>query len=111
MKNVNKVYLAGNLGNDAELKTLASGNIMVKLRLATNESYNDKDGNIIKTTQWHNVVAWGPQADIVKDMKQGDYISLVGKLSHRSYEGKDGLKRYVTEVVMLAKEDVVPQSE
>lgn len=107
---MNKVYLKGNLGNDPELKELAGGNTLAKLRIATNETYNDKEGNSVSNTQWHSVVAWGETAKDVSKLKKGDYISLEGKLAHRSYEDKTGTKKYVTEVVMFNFEVVNEKS-
>lgn len=98
---MNKVYLKGNLGNDPEIKELMGGSILAKIRVATNETYTNKEGNNISNTQWHSVVAWGEVAKEVKEkLKKGSYISLEGKLAHRSYEDKTGTKKYVTEIVM-----------
>lgn len=96
----NRVQLIGNLGNAPEIINLESGKKLAKLSLATNESYKNQQGELIKETQWHNVVAWGRQAEIAeKYLNKGAELCLHGKLVHRSYEDKDGNKRYVTEIV------------
>ena len=97
----NKVQLIGRLGADVEVKTLESGTQLAKLNIATNESYKNKEGEWTDNTTWHNVVAWGKTAELAAQLlKKGSEVALEGKLSNRSYEDKDGNKRYVTEVVM-----------
>ncbi|RMA66162.1 single-stranded DNA-binding protein [Ulvibacter antarcticus] len=96
----NKVQLIGNLGNDPEIVTLESGKKLAKFSIATNESYKNKEGERVTDTQWHNVVAWGKTADIVESyVTKGKEIAVEGKLTSRSYDDKDGNKRYITEVV------------
>ena len=96
----NQVQLIGNLGLDPEVKHLESGKTLAKISLATNESYTDSKGEKVQNTQWHNIVAWGKTATIVeKYLKKGNEIAIKGKLTHRSYDDKDGNKRYMTEVV------------
>lgn len=95
----NKVQLIGNLGNDPEIITLDSGKKLAKFSLATNDSYKNGKGDVIKETQWHNVVAWGKTADIVeKYLAKGKEVAVEGKLTSRSYEDKEGIKRYITEI-------------
>lgn len=97
----NTVQLIGNLGSDPEIRKTANGSKMARLSLATNESYKKKDGEIVKRTHWHNLIAWGPQADYVeKYLHKGSYVGVRGKVSRRSYEAKDGSKRTHTEVVV-----------
>jgi single-strand DNA-binding protein len=97
----NKVQLIGNLGNDPEIITLESGKKLAKFSLATNESYKDASGQKIDNVQWHNLIAWNNTADIVeKYVTKGKEIAIEGKLTSRSYETKEGEKRYVTEVVV-----------
>lgn len=97
----NKVQLIGNLGNDPEIITLESGKKLAKFSLATNENYKDASGQKIDNVQWHNLVAWNKTADIVeKYVTKGKEVAIEGKLTSRSYETKDGEKRYVTEVVV-----------
>jgi single-strand DNA-binding protein len=96
----NKVQLIGNLGNDPEIITLESGKKLAKFSLATNESYKDTSGQKVDNVQWHNLVAWNKTADIVeKYVTKGKEIAIEGKLISRSYETKEGEKRYITEIV------------
>ena len=96
----NKVQLIGNLGNDPEIINLESGKTLAKFNIATNESYTNNKGEKITDTQWHNVVAWGKTAEIIeKYVTKGKEIAIEGKLTHRSYDDKNGEKRYITDVV------------
>ena len=96
----NKVQLIGNLGNDPEIITLESGKKLAKFSIATNESYKNNKGERVTDTQWHNVVAWGKTAEIIEGfVTKGKEIAIEGKLTTRSWEDKDGQKRYTTEVV------------
>jgi len=97
----NKVQLIGNLGNDPEIITLESGKKFAKFSLATNENYKDANGEKQTKTDWHNIVAWNKTADIIeKYVTKGKEIAIDGKLTNRSYETKEGEKRYITEVVV-----------
>jgi len=97
----NKVQLIGNVGNEPEITNLESGKKVAKFSIATNESYKDSNGEKVTNTQWHNIVAWGKIAEIVeKYVGKGKEVALEGKLTSRSYETKEGEKRYVTEVVI-----------
>lgn len=97
----NQVQLIGNLGNDPEIIALESGKKLARFSLATNEAYTNKQGERITNTDWHNLVAWGKTADIVeKYAAKGKELAVQGKLTSRSYETKEGEKRYVTEVVI-----------
>ena len=97
----NKVQLIGNVGNEPEITNLESGKKVAKFSIATNESYKDSNGEKVTNTQWHNIVAWGKIAEIVeKYVGKGKEVALEGKLTSRSYETKEGEKRYVTEVVV-----------
>jgi len=96
----NKVQLIGNLGNDPEIINLESGKTLAKFTIATNESYKTAEGEKVTDTQWHNIVAWGKTAEIIeKYVSKGKEVAIEGKLTSRSYETKEGEKRYVTEVV------------
>ena len=96
----NKVQLIGNLGNDPEIVNLESGKKLAKFSIATNESYKNAKGEKVVDTQWHNIVAWGKTADIIeKYVNKGKEVAIEGKLTTRSYDTKDGEKRYITEVV------------
>tara|TARA_R110002049_G_scaffold304060_4_gene498959 strand:+ start:8302 stop:8637 length:336 start_codon:yes stop_codon:yes gene_type:complete len=95
----NKVQLIGNLGNDPEIINLDGGKKLAKFSIATNESYKNAAGEKVTDTQWHNVVAWGKTAEIVENyLTKGKEIALEGKLVNRSYETKEGEKRYITEI-------------
>jgi single-strand DNA-binding protein len=97
----NKVQLIGNLGADPEVKELEKGSKVANFSIATNESYKNDKGEKVQNTQWHNVVAWGKVAEIIeKYVKKGSEVAVEGKLQTRSYEDKEGIKRYVTEVVI-----------
>lgn len=97
----NKVQLIGNVGNEPEITNLESGKKVAKFSIATNESYKDSKGEKVTNTQWHNIVAWGKIAEIVeKYVGKGKEVALEGKLTSRSYDTKEGEKRYVTEVVV-----------
>jgi len=96
----NKVQLIGNLGNSPEIITLESGKKLAKFSLATNENYKNAKGEKVTDTQWHNIVAWNKTAEIIeKYLEKGKEVAIEGKLTSRSYETKEGDKRYVTEIV------------
>tara|TARA_R110000765_G_scaffold145853_4_gene248137 strand:+ start:453 stop:785 length:333 start_codon:yes stop_codon:yes gene_type:complete len=96
----NKVQLIGNLGNDPEILNLDSGKKLAKFNIATNENYKNSKGERVTDTQWHNVVAWGKTAELIENyVTKGKEIALEGKLTSRSYDTKDGDKRYITEIV------------
>ncbi|MCB9168756.1 MAG: single-stranded DNA-binding protein [Flavobacteriales bacterium] len=97
----NKVQLIGNLGYDPEVRELAPGRKVARISVATHSSYMNAEGQRTSDTQWHTVVAWGRMAEMVERMlRKGAAVALEGKLVHRTYEGKDGGKRYVSEVVL-----------
>jgi single-strand DNA-binding protein len=100
-RSVNKVTLIGNLGKDPELRYTSSGVAVATFSMATSESWKDPDGNAQERTQWHNIVAWRKLAEIVGEyLKKGSKIYLQGRLQYRNYDDKNGVKRYVTEIVM-----------
>jgi len=95
----NKVQLIGNIGNTPEIKTMESGKKMARFSLATSESYRNAKGEKVTETQWHSIVCWGKLAEIVeKYLTKGKEIALEGRLINRSYNDKDGNKKYVCEV-------------
>jgi single-strand DNA-binding protein len=97
----NSVRLVGNIGMDPEIKQLESAKKLAKLSLATNESHRNEQGEKITETQWHNLVLWGKQAELAESyMKKGDEIAIEGKLTSRNYTDKEGVKRYITEIVV-----------
>ena len=93
----NKVQLIGNLGNNPEIITLESGKKLAKISIATNETFKNAQGEKVTDTQWHNVVAWNKTADIIeKYLQKGSEVAIEGKLTSRSYEDKDGTKKYIS---------------
>jgi len=97
----NTVQLIGHVGQEPEIKTFDGGKKLANLTIATNDSYKNDKGEKVETTEWHKVVAWGKTADIIeKYVTKGKEIAIEGKLTHRSYDDKNGEKRYITEVVV-----------
>ena len=97
----NKVQLIGNLGKDPEVRKLESGKSVASFSLATTSKYKNQAGDLISDTQWHNIVAWGKKAEIVEQyLTKGKEVAVEGKLVHRSYDDKNGEKKYITEVVI-----------
>jgi len=100
MAGVNKVILVGNLGKDPEIRHLENGRAVVNFPVATSETYKTRDGEKVTKTEWHNVVLWTPLAEIAeKYLSKGSQLYVEGKLTTRSWDDKDGNKRYTTEVV------------
>lgn len=102
MRNLrNKVQLIGNLGADPEVNHLENGKTVAKFTMATTEKYRNGSGDLVTDTQWHTIIAWGKKAEIVQQyLTKGKEVAIEGKLVQRSYEGKNGDKKYVTEVVL-----------
>ena len=97
----NKVQLIGRLGQDPEIVTFNDGNKMAKFSMATDDSYKDKDGNKVERAYWHNVVVRGGLVTIVENyVTKGQEIAVEGKLINRSYDDKEGQKRYITEILV-----------
>lgn len=95
----NKVQLIGNLGQNPEIKTLDGGKKLAKFSIATNEAYRNANGEKVIETQWHNLVAWGKLAEIIeKYITKGSEVAVEGKLTYRTYNDKDGNKKYFTEI-------------
>ena len=95
----NKVQLIGNLGNSPEVRTFDGGRKMARFSMATNESYRNAQGERVTDTQWHNLIAWGKLADIAERfLEKGKEVAIEGKLINRSYQDREGNKRYVTEI-------------
>lgn len=100
MAGVNKAILIGNLGKDPELRYTPGGQAVATFSLATSEKWRDKDGVMQDKTEWHNIVVWGRQAEIAKEyLAKGRSVYLEGRIQTRSWEDKDGNKRYTTEIV------------
>ncbi|MFW0736636.1 single-stranded DNA-binding protein [Flavobacterium sp. T12S277] len=97
----NRVQLIGNVGNDPEIKTLESGKKLAHLNIATSEKYTNDKGQKVEQTEWHRVTAWGKTAEIIeKFVVKGKEVAVEGKLIHRSYDDKNGEKKFITEVVV-----------
>ena len=97
----NKVQLIGYVGNEPEIKTFDGGKKLANLTIATNDTYRNDKGDKVEQTEWHKVTAWGKTADIIeKYVTKGKEVAIEGKLTHRSYEDKNGEKRYITEVIV-----------
>ncbi len=100
MSGVNKAILLGNLGKDPEIRNLESGAKVATFSLATNRSYKTQDGRKIEETEWHNIVLWGPQADLAeKFLTKGKQVFIEGRIRTRQWDDKEGVKRYTTEIV------------
>lgn len=98
-RGINKVILVGNLGADPEVRFTPSGTAVANFNVATNETYKDRDGNLQDKTEWHRVVAWDRLAEICeKLLKKGSQVYLEGSIQTRSYDDKDGVTKYVTEI-------------
>ena len=98
-RGVNKVILIGNLGQDPELRYTGSGTAVCNMRIATTESYKDRDGNQVENTEWHTVVAWARLAEICGEyLSKGRQVYIEGQLQTRQWEDKDGNTRYSTEI-------------
>jgi single-strand DNA-binding protein len=96
---LNRVMLLGNLGADPELRVTPGGQAVLKLRLATNESYLDKNNVRQERTEWHRITVWGRRAEALgKFLQKGDSLFIEGRLQTSSYD-KNGEKRYSTEVI------------
>jgi single-strand DNA-binding protein len=111
MSGVNKVILVGHLGKDPEVRHLEGGITVASFSLATTERITNKSGEREDLTEWHNIVVWRGLADVAeKYLKKGSQIYLEGKIKSRSWDDKEGVKRYTTDIVadtftMLGKRD------
>ena len=111
MRGVNKVILIGNLGKDPELRYLPSGQGVTKFSLATGSRWKDKEGQWQDRTDWHNIVAFGKTAEICNEyLKKGRQVYIEGRVQTRSYDDRDGNKKWITEIIaqtmqMLGRKD------
>ena len=97
----NRVQLIGRVGQDTEVKNLEGGKKVTTITIATNDVYYKDNGDKVEQTEWHRVTAWGKTAEIIeKYVTKGKEIAIEGKLTHRSYDDKNGEKRYVTDIVV-----------
>ncbi|MEX1367536.1 MAG: single-stranded DNA-binding protein [Nannocystaceae bacterium] len=100
MAGVNKVILIGNLGRDPELRYTQGGTAVCNLNIATTRAYNNRNNERVEETEWHRVVVWSKQAEFCNQyLTKGRQVYIEGRLQTRSYEDKDGIKKYSTEVV------------
>lgn len=98
---VNKAILVGFVGNDPEVRYLDSGTPVANFRLATSESYTNKGGEKVTQTEWHNIVVWKGLAEVVeKYVKKGTQLYVEGRIRTRSWDDREGNKRYTTEIVV-----------
>lgn len=98
---MNQIILLGHVGKNPEVRHLDSGSDVATFSLATSDTYKKKDGEKVTNTEWHNLVVWGKLAEIAeKYVKKGSHLLVTGKQCHRSYDDKDGNKRYISEVVV-----------
>lgn len=96
---INKVILIGNVGKDPEVKHFDSNSAKANFSLATSETYTNKSGEKVTTTEWHNIVCWGGLATVAENyIRKGSQIYVDGKIKTRSYDAPDGTKRYITEI-------------
>ena len=100
MRGVNRVMLIGNLGKDPEVQLLEGNIAVAKFPLATTETFKDRSGKLVSQTEWHTVVLWRGLADLAqKFLHKSSLVYIEGRLRTRSWEDKDGVKKYITEVV------------
>ncbi len=97
----NRVTLIGNLGQDPETKNIEGGKKVTHFTLATNENFKNAEGQKVKETTWHNIVAWNGLADIAgKFLKKGNEVAVEGRIVYKTYEDKKGVTKYTTEIVL-----------
>jgi single-strand DNA-binding protein len=97
---INKAILVGHVGNDPEVRHLEGGTPVANFNLATSETYTNKSGEKVTQTEWHHIVIWRGLAEVVeKYVKKGAQLYIEGRIRNRSWDDKDGNKRYITEIV------------
>lgn len=101
MAGINKVIIIGNLGGDPEVRYTPSGSAVANFNVATSESWKDKNtGEKKERTEWHRIVVWGKLGELCGEyLSKGRQVYVEGRLQTRSYDDKDGVKRYMTEVI------------
>ena len=100
MASVDKAILIGNLGKDPELRYTPSGQAVASFSIATTRKWRDNEGQSQEQTEWHNIIVWGKQAENANEyLQKGRSVYIEGRIQNRSYEDKDGNKRYISEVV------------
>ncbi|MCK5846421.1 MAG: single-stranded DNA-binding protein [Bacteroidales bacterium] len=102
MKNLrNTVTLIGHLGDAPVFKELDNGTTLAKFSIATDESYKNKNGEKVESTEWHNLIIWGPQAKTVRDyLKKGSKVMIEGRLTTETWDNKEGIKQYRSQIVI-----------
>lgn len=111
---INKAILVGHVGNDPEVRHLEGGTPVANFRLATSETYNNRNGERVTQTEWHSIVVWRGLAEVVeKYVKKGSQLYIEGRIRTRAWEDREGNKRYTTEIVcdnlqMLGKRNDSP---
>lgn len=99
MSGVNKAILIGNLGKDPEARHFEGGRVKVSFPLATSETYKNREGEKIETTEWHNIVLWNKLGEIAaKYLHKGDKVFIEGRIRTRKWEDKEGTTQYMTEI-------------
>ena len=107
---VNKIILVGHVGRDPEVRRMENNLVCARFSLATSERWN-KDGNKTEHTEWHNVVLWRTMAEVAeKYVRKGTLLYIEGKIRSNSYEDKDGIKRYSTNIVGETMNILTPKS-
>lgn len=97
---LNKIQIIGRLGQDPETRSTQNNTTVTNLSVATSERYKNKQGEQVENTEWHRVTAWDRLGEICRDyLKKGSLVYIEGKVQTRDYEDKDGVKRYVTEII------------
>ena len=100
MASVNKVIIIGNLGRDPEMRMTQGGTAVCQLNIATTRVYTNRSNDKVEETEWHRVVVWGKQAESCSQyLSKGRQVYIEGRLQTRNYDDKDGVKKYITEVV------------
>jgi len=100
MASINKAILIGNLGKDPEIRYIPSGQAVATFSIATTRKWRDKEGQPQEQTDWHNIVVWGRMAELAKEyLAKGRSVYIEGRIQNRSYDDKEGNKRYISEVV------------
>ena len=100
MSSLNRVILIGRLGKDPEVRTTPQGKTVANFSMATSERFKDKSGQQQENTEWHRIVVWGKLAEVVNQfVKKGSQVCIEGKLATRSWDDKDGQKKYTTEII------------
>jgi single-strand DNA-binding protein len=113
---INKVILVGNVGKDPVIRYFDKGVAKATFPLATSETYTNQQGETITSTEWHNIVLWRALAEVAeKTIKKGSQVYIVGKIKTRSYVDKDGVNKYITEILadtllLLEKKQGAPGS-